>query len=103
MNVYRGRSSNNGRQIKEFCSVHKCPFLPLSRLLLAGLPYYGDFELELPVDYVEDYSSLEGLSTDGKQPQQQQKLQNKKVSHGFSPLPVNGNGETYLYTTHASI
>ncbi|CAG09262.1 unnamed protein product, partial [Tetraodon nigroviridis] len=57
----------------------------------AGLPHYEDFELELPVDYVEDYSLAEGLGPDAKQPQQQLKLQNKKVSHGFSPLPGNRN------------
>lgn len=45
------------------------------------------------MDYVDDYSLPEGLSADAKQRQQQQKLQNKKVSHGFSPLPANGNGE----------
>lgn len=51
------------------------------------------------MDYVEDYSLPEGLSTDGKQRQQQQRLQNKKVSHGFSPLPVNGNGENIIRST----
>uniref|UniRef100_H3DG99 Protein tyrosine phosphatase receptor type Na n=1 Tax=Tetraodon nigroviridis TaxID=99883 RepID=H3DG99_TETNG len=39
----------------------------------AGLPHYEDFELELPVDYVEDYSLAEGLGPDAKQPQQQLK------------------------------
>lgn len=74
-------------------------FLLLSPLLSTGLPYYEDFELELPVDYVEDYTLLEGLSTDGRQQQQRQQqqqqpqLQNKKVSQDFSSLPGNGNGE----------
>ncbi|TNN03125.1 hypothetical protein fugu_000154 [Takifugu bimaculatus] len=31
----------------------------------AGLPYYEDFELEMPVDYAEDYTLPEGLSADG--------------------------------------
>ncbi|XP_056903123.1 protein tyrosine phosphatase receptor type Na isoform X1 [Takifugu flavidus] len=70
----------------------------------AGLPYYEDFELEMPVDYAEDYTLPEGLSAGGRQhqqhqqhqqqqqqQQQQQKLQNKKVSQDLSSLPVNGN------------
>lgn len=50
------------------------------------------------MDYVEDYSLAEGLGPDAKQPQQQLKLQNKKVSHGFSPLPGNRNGEKLVWS-----
>lgn len=71
-------------------------FLPSSPLPSTGLPYYDHFELELPVDYVEDYSLLEGLSADGKQRPQQRKLPNPKVSEGFSALPGNGNGEKLI-------
>lgn len=78
-----------------FCAGRLCPFLPLSSLLSTGLPYYEDFELELPVDYAEDYNLPEGLSTDDRQQQHQQRqmLQNKKVSQDLSSLPVNRNGE----------
>lgn len=74
-------------------------------MLSTGLPYYEDFELELPVDYAEDYTLPEGLSADGRQhqrqqqQQQQQKLQNKKVSQDLSSLPVNGNGEKLVGLT----
>ncbi|KAM8749175.1 protein tyrosine phosphatase receptor type Na [Acanthopagrus schlegelii] len=55
----------------------------------AGLPYYEDLELEIPVDYVEDYTLEERLGTTGRQQQpqqqqqQQQQLQNKKVPQDF--------------------
>lgn len=55
---------------------------------LAGLPYYGDLELEIPVDYVEDYTVEERLGTSGRQ----QPLQNKKVPQHLSTLSGN-NGE----------
>lgn len=98
MKICTEKTSDKDRRISEFCRVHRCPFLPLSRLLSTGLPYYEDFELELPVDYVEDYGLSEGLSTDGRQRKQQQKLQNKKVSHAFtsSPPPENGNGDRLI-------
>ncbi|XP_041807009.1 protein tyrosine phosphatase receptor type Na [Chelmon rostratus] len=54
----------------------------------AGLPYYEDFELEMPVDYVEDYTLEERLGTAGRQ---QPQLQNKKVPQDFSTLSGNGN------------
>nr|XP_057938485.1 protein tyrosine phosphatase receptor type Na isoform X2 [Doryrhamphus excisus] len=46
----------------------------------AGLPYYDDLQLEVPVDYVEDYTLEERLGTMNRQPP----LQNKKVSQGYS-------------------
>ncbi|XP_033472970.2 protein tyrosine phosphatase receptor type Na isoform X1 [Epinephelus lanceolatus] len=46
----------------------------------AGLPYYEDFELEIPVDYVEDYTLQERLGTAGRQ----QVQQNKKVPQDIS-------------------
>ncbi|KAM9347039.1 protein tyrosine phosphatase receptor type Na [Symphorus nematophorus] len=54
----------------------------------AGLPYYEDLELEIPVDYVEDYTLEERLGTAGRQ---QQPLQNKKVPQDFNTPPRNGN------------
>ena len=71
-------------------------------MLWAGLPYYEDLELEIPVDYVEDYTLEERLGTTGRQQQQQlqqqqqqqqQQLQNKKVPQDFGTLPGNGNGK----------
>ncbi|XP_029936530.1 protein tyrosine phosphatase receptor type Na [Myripristis murdjan] len=48
----------------------------------AGLPYYEDLELELPVDYVEDYTLEERHGTAAiQQPQQ-----NKKVPQDYSTL-----------------
>lgn len=73
-----------------------------------GLPYYDDFELEIPVDYGEDYAPpQERIGTAGRQQQQQQQhqlqLQNKKVSQDFSALSGNGNGGgTYLDMVHIS-
>ncbi|XP_067370852.1 protein tyrosine phosphatase receptor type Na isoform X2 [Channa argus] len=46
----------------------------------AVLPYYGDLELEIPVDYVEDYTLEERLGTSSRQ----QPLQNKKVPQDIS-------------------
>nr|XP_046259028.1 protein tyrosine phosphatase receptor type Na [Scatophagus argus] len=54
----------------------------------AGLPYYEDLELEIPVDYGEDYTVEERLGTVGRQ---QQSLQNKKVPQDFSILSGNVN------------
>lgn len=68
-------------------------------MLWAGLPYYEDLELEIPVDYVEDYTLEERLGTTGRQQQQpqqqqqQQQLQNKKVPQDFGTLPGSGNGK----------
>ncbi|TMS06795.1 Receptor-type tyrosine-protein phosphatase-like N [Larimichthys crocea] len=74
----------------------------------AGLPYYEDFEVEIPVDYVEDYTLEERLGTAGRQhqqqqqqqlqqqqllQQQQQQLQNKKVPQDFSSLSGNANDD----------
>ncbi|CAL8340016.1 unnamed protein product [Boreogadus saida] len=39
----------------------------------AGLPYYDDLELELPVDYVEDYTLEERVGTVARPPPPQQK------------------------------
>lgn len=94
MNLYKEHLTKTDRSGNSFLCTNVL-FLPLSPLLSTGLPYYEDIELELPVDYVEDYSLAEGLSTDGKHRQQQQKLQNKKVSHGFT---VNGNGEKLIWS-----
>ncbi|KAK5861268.1 hypothetical protein PBY51_022678 [Eleginops maclovinus] len=46
----------------------------------AALPYYEDLELEVPVDYVEDYTLEERLGTAGRQ----QVPQNKKVPQEIS-------------------
>ncbi|XP_078117806.1 protein tyrosine phosphatase receptor type Na isoform X1 [Sander vitreus] len=54
----------------------------------AGLPYYEDLELEIPVDYVEDYTLEERLGTAGRQ----QTLQNKKVPQDISTLSGNNDG-----------
>ncbi|XP_068558925.1 protein tyrosine phosphatase receptor type Na [Cebidichthys violaceus] len=54
----------------------------------AGLPYYEDLELEIPVDYVEDYTLEERLGTAGRQPTQQ----NKKVPQQISTLSGNNDG-----------
>ncbi|KAF7649586.1 hypothetical protein LDENG_00139060 [Lucifuga dentata] len=50
----------------------------------AGMPYYEDLELEIPVDYAEDYTLEERLGTIGRQ----QPLQNKKVAQDYSALPA---------------
>ncbi|KAI3356152.1 hypothetical protein L3Q82_017406, partial [Scortum barcoo] len=54
----------------------------------AGLPYYEDLELEIPVDYVEDYTLEERLGTAGRQPA----LQSKKVPQDYSTLSGNNDG-----------
>ncbi|XP_054643713.1 protein tyrosine phosphatase receptor type Na isoform X2 [Dunckerocampus dactyliophorus] len=54
----------------------------------AGLPYYDDLQLEVPVDYVEDYTLEERLGTMN----QQQPLQNKKVSQGSSAQSGSSDG-----------
>ncbi|KAA8588253.1 hypothetical protein FQN60_001447 [Etheostoma spectabile] len=53
----------------------------------AGLPYYDDLELEMPVDYVEDYTLEERLGTAGRQ-----QTQNKKVPQDISTLSGNNDG-----------
>ncbi|KAJ0070168.1 hypothetical protein NL108_002481, partial [Boleophthalmus pectinirostris] len=52
----------------------------------AGL-YYEDLELELPVDYVEDYTTEERLGT-GRQPA----VQSKKAPQDFSSMHENNDG-----------
>lgn len=47
-------------------------------MLWAAMPYYED--LEMPVDYVEDYTLEERLGTAGRR----QPLQNKKVPQDIS-------------------
>ncbi|XP_061579700.1 protein tyrosine phosphatase receptor type Na isoform X1 [Cololabis saira] len=54
----------------------------------AGLPYYQDFELEIPVDYVQDYTLEERLGSAGRQPTQQ----NKKTSQDLNALSGNSDG-----------
>uniref|UniRef100_A0A3Q1F311 Protein tyrosine phosphatase receptor type Na n=1 Tax=Acanthochromis polyacanthus TaxID=80966 RepID=A0A3Q1F311_9TELE len=54
----------------------------------AGLPYYEDLELEIPVDYVEDYTLEERLGTTGRQ----QTLQNKKIPQDLSALSGTNDG-----------
>uniref|UniRef100_A0AAQ4QK35 Protein tyrosine phosphatase receptor type Na n=1 Tax=Gasterosteus aculeatus aculeatus TaxID=481459 RepID=A0AAQ4QK35_GASAC len=58
---------------------------PMSR---AGLPYYEDLELAIPVDYVEDYTLEERLGTAGRQ----QTQQNKKVPPRISTVSGNNDG-----------
>ncbi|XP_005918416.1 protein tyrosine phosphatase receptor type Na isoform X1 [Haplochromis burtoni] len=53
----------------------------------AGLPYYDDLELDIPVDYVEDYTLQERLGTAGRQ----QPLQTKKVLQDYSTLSGNND------------
>ncbi|KAM3608162.1 uncharacterized protein V6R79_020257 [Siganus canaliculatus] len=70
-------------------------FLHLHNLscLLASLPYYDDLQLEIPVDYVEDYTLEERLGTAGRQ---QPQPQNKKILQDFSTGNGNGNGNDGL-------
>ncbi|KAF0026240.1 hypothetical protein F2P81_020977 [Scophthalmus maximus] len=60
----------------------------LKQLMQQGLPYYEDLELEIPVDYVEDYTLEERIGTAGRQ----QMPQNKKVLQDVSSLSGNNNG-----------
>ncbi|KAM3608164.1 uncharacterized protein V6R79_020257 [Siganus canaliculatus] len=59
----------------------------------ASLPYYDDLQLEIPVDYVEDYTLEERLGTAGRQ---QPQPQNKKILQDFSTGNGNGNGNDGL-------
>ncbi|XP_047227416.1 protein tyrosine phosphatase receptor type Na isoform X2 [Girardinichthys multiradiatus] len=52
----------------------------------AGLPYYED--IEIPVDYVEDYTLEERLGTAGRQ----QNQQNKKAPQESAPLAGSNDG-----------
>ncbi|CAJ1079185.1 protein tyrosine phosphatase receptor type Na [Xyrichtys novacula] len=54
----------------------------------AGLPYYEELDLEIPVDYAEEYTLEERLDTAGRQ----QAMQNKKAPQDFSALPGNNDG-----------
>ncbi|XP_028249097.1 receptor-type tyrosine-protein phosphatase-like N isoform X2 [Parambassis ranga] len=54
----------------------------------AALPYYEDLELEIPVDYVEDYTLEERLGTAGRQ----QALKNKEVPQYISTVSGNSDG-----------
>ncbi|XP_029315584.1 protein tyrosine phosphatase receptor type Na isoform X2 [Cottoperca gobio] len=54
----------------------------------AGLPYYEDLEMEMPVEYMEDYTLEERLGPAGRQ----QALQNKKVPQDISTLSGNNDG-----------
>lgn len=59
--------------------------LPWTTVWWPGLPYYEDFEFELPVDYVEDYTLEERPGTAARQPT----LQYKKTSQDFNTLSGN--------------
>lgn len=63
----------------------------------AGLPYYEDL-LEIPVDYVEDYTLQERVGTAGRQQQQQRQLHNKNVFQDFSSPSGSMSGEECVYT-----
>ncbi|XP_019737911.1 protein tyrosine phosphatase receptor type Na isoform X2 [Hippocampus comes] len=58
-----------------------------SSLASAGLPYYDDFQMELPVDYAEDYTLEERLGSTNRQPP----LQNK-VSQVYNTQSGNNDG-----------
>ncbi|XP_040003585.1 protein tyrosine phosphatase receptor type Na [Xiphias gladius] len=88
------RERERGRQLlQEPLSLYLASAQPSYRhrggasMAPAGLPYYEDLELEIPVDYVEDYN-LEERLTAGRQ----QMLQNKKVPQDFSTLSGNNDG-----------
>ncbi|KAG7227453.1 hypothetical protein INR49_005267 [Caranx melampygus] len=53
----------------------------------AGLPYYEDLEVDIPMDYVEGYTLEERLG-----PTRQQMLQKEKVAQDFSTLSENNDG-----------
>ncbi|XP_037344724.1 protein tyrosine phosphatase receptor type Na [Pungitius pungitius] len=54
----------------------------------AGLPYYEDLDLAIPVDYVEDYTLEERLGTAGRQ----QTQQNKNVPPRITAVSGNNDG-----------
>lgn len=56
----------------------------------AGLPYYEDLELEIPLDYVEDYTLEERTGTAGRR----QPLQNKNVAQDLKA--ISGNSDDLL-------
>ncbi|XP_051938053.1 protein tyrosine phosphatase receptor type Na isoform X2 [Hippocampus zosterae] len=58
-----------------------------SSLASAGLPYYDDFQMELPLDYAEDYTLEERLGSTNRQPP----LQNK-VSQVYNTQSGNNDG-----------
>ncbi|XP_070693630.1 protein tyrosine phosphatase receptor type Na [Pempheris klunzingeri] len=91
----RERERERDRQLlQEALSLYLASAQPSYRhrgaasLAPAGLPYYEDLELEIPVDYVEDYTIEERLGTAGRQPT----LQNKKVPQDVSTLSGNNDG-----------
>uniref|UniRef100_A0A1A7XMQ5 Protein tyrosine phosphatase, receptor type, Na n=2 Tax=Iconisemion striatum TaxID=60296 RepID=A0A1A7XMQ5_9TELE len=53
----------------------------------AGLPYYDNLDLEIPVDYVEDYTLEERLGTAGRQ----QSLQTKKAPQDMRTVSQNND------------
>ncbi|XP_068602342.1 protein tyrosine phosphatase receptor type Na [Brachionichthys hirsutus] len=55
----------------------------------AGQPYYEDLELEMPLNYVEDYNLEERLGTAAGQ--QRPRAQNINVHQDFGTLSGNGN------------
>ncbi|XP_026150511.1 protein tyrosine phosphatase receptor type Na isoform X1 [Mastacembelus armatus] len=89
------RERDRDRQLlQEALSVYLASAQPTYRhrgaasMAPAGLPYYDDLELEIPVDYVEDYTLGERLGTSGRQ----QMLQNKKVTQDVNTLSGNNGG-----------
>ncbi|CAG5865488.1 unnamed protein product [Menidia menidia] len=54
----------------------------------AGVPYYEDFDLEIPANYMEDYTLQERLGTTGRQ----QNIQNKKVPEDLNGLSGGDDG-----------
>ncbi|XP_035029932.1 protein tyrosine phosphatase receptor type Na isoform X1 [Hippoglossus stenolepis] len=90
----RERERERDRQLlQEALSVYLASAQPSYRhrgaaaMAPAGLPYYEDLELEIPVDYVEDYTLEERLGTTGRQ-----RMPNEKVVQDFSSVPGNNNG-----------
>ena len=66
---------------------------------LLGLPYYDDLELELPVDYVEDYTLEERVGTVARPPPPQQK---KKPLQDRLPA-TNGEAQELLLLLWKSV
>ncbi|KAM9710010.1 protein tyrosine phosphatase receptor type Na isoform 2-T2 [Menidia menidia] len=54
----------------------------------AGVPYYEDFDLEIPANYMEDYTLQERLGSTGRQ----QNIQNKKVPEDLNGLSGGDDG-----------